>query len=75
MQKTIAVRVEDLAPHREFGKFVRRRTVCKAHDEKGEAKAGDLVELVETRPLSATKRWRLLRVLRRAGGTEAVSTS
>lgn len=66
MEKTITVRVERLVQHPEFGKFVRRHYVCYAHDEKGEAKRGDRVELAETRPLSKLKTWRLVRVIARA---------
>jgi small subunit ribosomal protein S17 len=67
MDKTITVRVERLVRHPKFGKYLRRFTTCKVHDEKNEAKAGDFVEIMETRPISATKRWRLTRVLRRPG--------
>jgi small subunit ribosomal protein S17 len=67
MKKTITVRVERLEPHAKYGKYVRRSTVCKAHDENGEAKTGDTVEIAATRPLSKTKRWRLVRVVARAG--------
>ncbi len=66
MQKTISVETETLRKHPKYGKFVRHYTVMKAHDEKGEAKEGDLVEVMETRPLSKTKRYRLVRVVRRA---------
>ncbi len=66
MQKTIAVSVEYLAEHPIYGKRIRRRTKYYAHDEAGEAKVGDKVEIVETRPLSKKKRWRLVRVVERA---------
>lgn len=66
MQKTITVETETLRKHAKYGKFVRQYTVMKAHDEKNEAKEGDVVELMETRPLSKTKRYRLVRILRRA---------
>jgi len=66
MEKTITVVVERLEMHRRYKKFVRRKTKMKAHDEKGEARTGDLVRISETRPLAKTKRWRLLQVLRRA---------
>lgn len=66
MTKTITVVVERLEMHRRYKKYVRRKTKMKAHDEKGEAKTGDLVRISETRPLAKTKRWRLLQVLRRA---------
>jgi len=63
MEKTIVVNVERLVRHPQFGKFVRRFTKCYTHDEKGEARRGDRVEIMETRPLSRTKRWRLVRVV------------
>ena len=63
MQKTIVVQVERLVKHPQYGKYLRRHTVYKAHDEKNEAKVGDRVEITETRPLSKTKRWRLIRVI------------
>jgi small subunit ribosomal protein S17 len=66
MQKTIVVSVDRKVRHPMFEKLLNRPTTLKAHDEKGEAKEGDLVELRETRPLSATKRWRLVRVVRKA---------
>ncbi len=65
MQKTITVKSEHLVKHPKFGKFLRKYTVYKAHDEKREAKVGDRVEIMETRPLSATKRWRLIRIVER----------
>ena len=68
MQKTITVRETVLVRHRRYGKYVRRATTYKVHDEKGDAQLGDEVEFVSTRPLSKTKRWRLLRVVRRGGG-------
>lgn len=66
MAKTIVVRVERLVRHPKFGKFVKRFTTCYAHDEKREAKQGDLVEVMETRPLSRLKRWRLVRVVEKS---------
>ncbi|MCU0723631.1 MAG: 30S ribosomal protein S17 [Planctomycetes bacterium] len=66
MEKTLTVLVERRVAHPVFGKFIRQRTSLKAHDEKKEAREGDLVEIQETRPLSKTKRWRLIRVVRRA---------
>lgn len=69
MNKTITVSVERLEKHARYGKYVRRRTVCKAHDENREARAGDTVEIMAVRPLSKTKRWRLVRVVGRAAVT------
>lgn len=66
MTKTIRVQVVRLVKHPRYSKFVRRKATFVAHDEKGEAKLGDRVEIIESRPLSATKRWRLVKVLERA---------
>src|SRR5436309_12067645 len=65
MQKTIVVRVERLERHVKYGKFIRRHTRYKAHDEKGEAREGDIVAIMQSRPLSRTKRWRLVKVIHR----------
>ncbi len=64
--QTIKVSVEYQARHPKYGKTLRRLTKYTAHDEKGEAHAGDTVELMECRPISKTKVWRLVRVLRAA---------
>jgi small subunit ribosomal protein S17 len=69
MAKTIVVRVQRRFPHPEFKKVVTTYSKFYAHDEKGEAKAGDRVRIQETRPLSKTKRWRLVAILVR--NTEA----
>jgi small subunit ribosomal protein S17 len=66
MQKTIVVELEDRVKHPLYGKVIRRTSRVKAHDEQGLASIGDRVELMETRPLSATKRWRLVEVLEKA---------
>tara|TARA_B100000959_G_scaffold273438_1_gene323956 strand:+ start:448 stop:723 length:276 start_codon:yes stop_codon:yes gene_type:complete len=66
MDKTISVRVNYKRKHTQYGKFVRRSTTYKAHDESGLAKAGDRVEIMEVRPLSKTKRWRLVQVVEQA---------
>jgi small subunit ribosomal protein S17 len=63
MNKTIVVEVERRVPHPRFKKIVRRTSTFHAHDEKEEAKIGDKVRIMETRPLSKTKRWRLIEVL------------
>ncbi|MCB1224998.1 MAG: 30S ribosomal protein S17 [Verrucomicrobiales bacterium] len=63
MDKTIVVEVERRVPHPRFRKIVRRTTKFHAHDEEGAAKVGDKVRIQETRPLSKTKRWRLIEVL------------
>ena len=65
MTKTIVVRVERRLPHPKFRKVVTDYNKFYAHDEKGEAKVGDRVRIIETRPLSKTKRWRLVEVIER----------
>ncbi|TMD33002.1 MAG: 30S ribosomal protein S17 [Chloroflexi bacterium] len=73
MDKTIVVSVERLARHRLYKRVIRLTTRFKAHDEDNEARVGDTVRIEESRPLSATKRWRLVAVVARAGdhGTPA----
>jgi len=66
MQKTVVVEVEDRVKHPLYGKVLRRSSKVKAHDENNVAGIGDLVLIMETRPLSATKRWRLVEVLEKA---------
>jgi len=66
MQKTIVVELESRSPHPKYGKIIRTTSKVKAHDEDGIAGIGDRVSLMETRPLSATKRWRLLDILEKA---------
>lgn len=65
MQKTIVVRVERRFPHPKYKKVITAFSKFYAHDEKGEAKVGDKVRIMETRPLSKTKRWRLVDVVER----------
>src|SRR6059058_888107 len=67
MDKTIVVSVERLARHRLYKRVIRLTTKFKAHDEANEAHVGDTVLIEESRPLSATKRWRLVEVVARAG--------
>jgi len=64
--KTITVRIDTARPHRTYGKIVRSSSTLHAHDERNEAGAGDTVSVVESRPLSRTKRWRLVEVVERA---------
>lgn len=64
MSKTRRVEVERLVPHPKYGKLQRFRTICYVHDEANESLPGDLVEIMETRPLSKLKRWRLVRIVR-----------
>lgn len=66
MDKTIVVEVEDRVKHPLYGKVIRRTSKVKAHDEANSAGIGDLVVINETRPLSATKRWRLVEILEKA---------
>ena len=75
MQKTIVVRINRLVQHPTYPRTVRRANTFKAHDEKNEAKTGDLVRIMETRPLSKEKRWRLLKVVRRGAGSDAPAPS
>ena len=64
MDKTRRVEIERLVPHPKYGKFMRRRTICHAHDEANATHIGDIVEIMETRPLSKLKRWRIVRIVR-----------
>ena len=64
--KTRRVEVSRRVQHPKYGKFIKQRTVCYAHDEKNDSHLGDLVEIRESRPLSKTKRWALVRVVTKA---------
>jgi small subunit ribosomal protein S17 len=66
MDKTVVVSVEDRVKHALYGKVMRRNTRLKAHDEQNACGVGDRVLIMETRPLSATKRWRVVEILERA---------
>src|SRR5881275_561540 len=66
MQKTVVVEVEDRVKHPLYGKVIRRTTKLKAHDESDQVGVGDRVLLMETRPASATKRWRVVEVIEKA---------
>ena len=66
MEKTVVVRVERRKQHALYGKSLRRTTKLAAHDESNDAKVGDTVRLMETRPLSKTKRWRVVEIVERA---------
>jgi small subunit ribosomal protein S17 len=66
MDKTVVVEVEDIRQHRLYQKTIRRTTRLKAHDEQNAAGPGDIVRLAETRPLSATKRWRVVEIIQKA---------
>lgn len=66
MEKTIAVSVERKVKHSKYGKFMKTTKKFHAHDEKNECRVGDVVRIMETRPLSKTKRWRLVEIIERA---------
>ena len=66
MQKTIVVETETRVPHGTYGKIVRKSVRFKAHDENNDAKIGDIVRIMECRPLSRDKRWRLVEIVERA---------
>jgi len=63
MNKTRRVEIPRLVKHQRYGKYIRRRTICYVHDEKNESRVGDTVEIIETRPLSKMKSWRLVRIV------------
>src|SRR5262245_4112633 len=71
MNKTRRVVVDRLVPHPKYGKMMKKRTICHAHDEQNASHVGDLVEIMETRPLSKLKRWRIVRIVR-AGAQQAL---
>ena len=66
MDKTIVVAIEDNVKHPVYGKIIKRTLKVHAHDEKNECNIGDRVEIMETRPLSKTKRWRLVEIIEKA---------
>ncbi|WP_030015029.1 MULTISPECIES: 30S ribosomal protein S17 [Micrococcales] len=66
MDKTVVVEVEDHVKHGLYGKVLRRSSKVKAHDEQNTAGVGDFVRIMETRPLSASKRWRIVEILEKA---------
>ncbi|NBO90926.1 MAG: 30S ribosomal protein S17 [Planctomycetia bacterium] len=67
MDKTRRVEIPRLVKHPRYGKYIRRRTICKIHDEHNESHKGDTVEIMETRKLSKTKSWRLVRIVSKGG--------
>src|SRR3954463_12330676 len=69
MNKTRRVEIPRLVKHARYGKYIRRRTICYVHDEKNESRAGDTVEIMETRPISKMKSGRLVRIVRKGPGT------
>ena len=66
MQKTVVVAIEDNVPHPKYGKIIKRTVKIHVHDEKGECGIGDKVSVTETRPLSKTKRWRVVKIIEKA---------
>jgi small subunit ribosomal protein S17 len=66
MQKTVVVSIERRVPHPVYGKMITRSTNLKAHDETNQAKTGDTVRIMETRPMSKDKRWRVVDIVERA---------
>ena len=66
MDKTIVVAIQDNVKHKVYNKIIKRTTKIHAHDEKNECNVGDKVEVMETRPLSKTKRWRLVQIIEKA---------
>src|SRR5436853_6488521 len=75
MNKTRRVEIPRLVKHPRYGKYIRRRTICHVHDEKNESRHGDTVEIMETRPLSKNKHWRLLRGVTKAPGAPRHTTA
>ena len=70
MEKSVVVRVDRIVLHRRYRRYVRRSAKFMAHDEKNQCKTGDTVEIVETRPLSLRKRWRVRKIVSAAVGAE-----
>ena len=66
MEKTVTVKVERLVEHRQYHKYLRQRSTFAAHDERNECRPGDQVLIVESRPLSKTKKWRVSKILQKA---------
>ena len=66
MNKTRRVEIPRLVKHPRYGKYIKRRTICYVHDEQNQSHMGDTVEIMETRPLSATKRWRVAEIIEKA---------
>jgi small subunit ribosomal protein S17 len=66
MNKTRRVEIPRLVKHARYGKYIRRRTICHVHDEQNQSHKGDMVEIMESRPISKTKNWLLLRIVTKA---------
>src|SRR5438874_238883 len=74
MNKTRRVEIPRLVKHPRYGKYIKRRTICYVHDDKNESHMGDTVEIMEARPMSKLKRWRLVRIVKKAP-TQAAAPS
>ena len=73
MQKTRRVEIPRLMQHATYGKIIRRRTICYVHDENSQSSLGDSVEIVESRPMSKTKRWELVRIVEKRGDVDVAA--
>ncbi len=71
--KTRRVEIARQVQHAKYGKFIRQRTVCYVHDERNESGQGDTVEIIESRPLSKTKRWELVRVVEKSRAVDVAA--
>ena len=71
--KTRRVEIPRLVRHARYGKILRRKTICTVHDEENQSHSGDLVEIAESRPLSRTKRWLLVRVVEKGRGADVIA--
>jgi len=71
--KTRRVEIPRLVRHARYGKYLRRKTVCTVHDEQNESHSGDLVEIVESQPMSRTKRWQLVRVVEKSRAADVMA--
>ena len=74
MSKTRRVEIQRLEKHPRYGKYIKRRTICYVHDEKNESRMGDMVEIMESRPMSKLKHWRLVKIVKKAP-TQAAAPS
>lgn len=73
MNKTRRVEIPRLVKHPRYGKYIRRRTICHVHDEQNQSHVGDQVEIMESRPLSKTKHWMLVRIVTKAPAAVALA--
>jgi small subunit ribosomal protein S17 len=74
MEKSVVVRVDRIVMHKLYKRYVKRSARFMAHDERNQCRIGDTVEITESRPLSANKRWRVSRIVRRASGAAQTET-